>query len=212
LQNLNFTIEKGEKIGFVGVSGSGKTTLMNIILRFYTETEGHIKVDGTSLTDKHLKAWRSMLGYVRQDIFVMEGTIQENITLGDDVVDEERLYNSLQQASLNGFIEELSEGVLTQVGEKGSRLSGGQRQRLGIARALYHKAQILVFDEATSALDNETEKEVTQSINRLSDTDYTLFIVAHRITTLKNCDRIFELKNGKIIAEHQYKDLISAVV
>jgi ABC-type multidrug transport system fused ATPase/permease subunit len=92
------------------------------------------------------------------------------------------------------------------------QFSGGQRQRLGIARALYHKAQILVFDEATSALDNETEKEVTQSINRLSDTDYTLFIVAHRITTLKNCDRIFELKNGKIIAEHQYKDLISAVV
>jgi ABC-type multidrug transport system fused ATPase/permease subunit len=212
LQNLNFTIEKGEKIGFVGVSGSGKTTLMNIILRFYTETEGHIKVDGTSLTDKHLKAWRSMLGYVRQDIFIMEGTIRDNVTLGDDVVDEERLYNSLQQASLKGFIEELSEGVLTQVGEKGSRLSGGQRQRLGIARALYHKAQILVFDEATSALDNETEKEVTQSINRLSDTDYTLFIVAHRITTLKNCDRIFELKNGKIIAEHQYKDLISAVV
>jgi ABC-type multidrug transport system fused ATPase/permease subunit len=185
---------------------------MNIILRFYKETEGEIKVDGTTLTPNHLKAWRSMLGYVRQDIFIMKGTIEENITLGDDIVDEKRLYEALEQASLKEFVDQLSKGVKTEVGEEGSRLSGGQRQRLGIARALYHNAEILVFDEATSALDNETEKEVTDSINRLSKTDYTLLIVAHRITTLKNCNRIYELNEGEIVAEHQYKDLIDAVV
>lgn len=212
LQNLKFKAKKGEKIGFVGSSGSGKTTLMNIILRFYKETEGSIKVDGTKLTDHHLKSWRSMLGYVRQDIFIMEGTIEENITLGDEEVDSERLQRAINQSSLKEFINELPQGVQTEVGEKGSRLSGGQRQRLGIARALYHDAKILVFDEATSALDNKTEKEVTKSINHLSNTEYTLFIVAHRITTLKNCDRIYELKNGEIIAEHQYEELVSAVV
>lgn len=212
LKNINIKINKGEKIGFVGISGSGKTTLMNIILRFYEETEGNIKIDGTTLTEHHLKSWRSMLGYVRQDIFIMEGTIQDNITLGDSEIDEDRLYKSLEHASLKDFINSLPEGVNTEVGEKGSRLSGGQRQRLGIARALYHEAKVLVFDEATSALDNQTEQEVTKSINRLSDTDYTLFIVAHRITTLKNCDRIFELSEGEIIAEHKYEDLIRSVV
>jgi ABC-type multidrug transport system fused ATPase/permease subunit len=127
-------------------------------------------------------------------------------------VDKERLYRSLEQASLSDLVDRLPQGIHTEVGEQGSRLSGGQRQRLGIARALYHNAEILVFDEATSNLDNETEREVTESINRLSHTDYTLFIVAHRITTLKNCDRIFEISNGEIIAEHQYEELVRAVV
>jgi ABC-type multidrug transport system fused ATPase/permease subunit len=214
LEDLNFTVKKGEKIGFVGQSGSGKTTLMNIILRFYEETEGSIKVDGEKLSAHHLKAWRSLMGYVRQDIFIMEGSIKDNITLGDseEEINFERLHQSLEQASLKTYVDGLPEGIETHVGEKGSRLSGGQRQRLGIARALYHHAEILVFDEATSALDNETEKEVTKSINRLSNTNYTLFIVAHRITTLKHCDRIFELKDGKIIAEHEYQELIASVV
>ena len=212
LKDINFSVNRGDKIGFIGASGSGKTTLMNIILRFYEETEGEIRVDRTRLSPNHLKAWRSMLGYVRQDIFIMKGTIKDNISLGDDIVDMKRLYQALEQSSLKEFVDQLPEGVETEVGEEGSRLSGGQRQRLGIARALYNNAEILVFDEATSALDNETEKEVTDSINRLSKTDYTLLIVAHRITTLKNCDRIYELKDGKIIAEHQYKDLIETVV
>jgi ABC-type multidrug transport system fused ATPase/permease subunit len=212
LKHLNFTVKKGDKIGFVGESGSGKTTLMNIILRFYKETEGAIKVDGIPLTDHHYDAWRSMLGYVRQNYFVMEGSIRDNVTLGDKVVDKERLYRSLEQASLSDLVDRLPQGIHTEVGEQGSRLSGGKRQRLGIARALYHNAEILVFDEATSNLDNETEREVTESINRLSHTDYTLFIVAHRITTLKNCDRIFEISDGEIIAEHQYEELVRAVV
>lgn len=212
LKDISLEVSRGEKIGFIGSSGAGKTTLMNILLRFYKENSGSIMVDGIPLVDDNLKAWRKLLGYVRQDVFIMEGNILENITLGEKNVDYDRLYRSIEQASLKDYIDKLPQGLLTLVGEQGSKLSGGQKQRMGIARALYKKAEILVFDEATSALDNETEREVTEAIKKLSDTDITLFIVAHRITTLKDCDRIYEIKNGRLVGQHQYKDIFKSIM
>lgn len=212
LSGISLKVKKGEKIGFIGSSGSGKTTLMNILLRFYTEQEGRILVDDQPLTAQHLVAWHSIVGYVKQDTFLMQASIQDNITLGDADVDRARLEYAIEQASLSGFVNGLPEGVHTHIGERGSKLSGGQRQRIGIARALYKRTQVLVLDEATSALDNETEREVNEAINKLSETDITILIIAHRITTLRECDRIYELGSGQIIAEHQYESLVRQIV
>ena len=212
LNSISLHIEKGEKIGFIGSSGSGKTTLMNVLLRFYTEQQGHILVDGQPLTSQNLLAWHHVVGYVKQDTFLMEASIQDNITLGDASVDAERLDYAIDQASLRNFVSSLPEGVHTHIGERGSKLSGGQRQRIGIARALYKRTQVLVLDEATSALDNETEREVNEAINKLSETDITILIIAHRITTLRECNRIYELSDGNVIAEHQYESLIQHIV
>ncbi|MCI1188894.1 ABC transporter ATP-binding protein/permease [Hymenobacter sp. DH14] len=212
LRNINVKIRKGEKIGFIGSSGSGKTTLMNVLLRFYTEQQGAILIDGQPLTPQHLHAWHNIVGYVKQDTFLMEASIQDNITLGDLEVDEERMRYAIEQASLQTFIAGLPEGLNTLIGERGSKLSGGQRQRIGIARALYKQTEVLVLDEATSALDNETEREVNEAINKLSHTAITILIIAHRITTLRECDRIYELSHGELVAEHQYEDLVRKIV
>ena len=212
LRGISLRVRRGEKIGFIGSSGSGKTTLMNVLLRFYTEQQGHILVDGRPLTAQHQNAWHSIVGYVKQDTFLMEASIQDNITLGDAQVDAARLAYAIEQASLQKFVAALPEGVRTHVGERGSKLSGGQRQRIGIARALYKQTRVLVLDEATSALDNETEREVNEAINKLSETDITILIIAHRITTLRECDRIYELSDGRVVAEHQYESLIQQIV
>jgi len=212
LHNMTLTIRKGEKIGFIGSSGSGKTTLMNLLLRFYSEQSGQITVDSQPLTSQYLQAWHRIIGYVKQDTFLMESSIKDNITLGDEKVDDKRLLYAIEQASLQNFIANLPQGVDTLIGERGSKLSGGQRQRIGIARAMYKQAQVLILDEATSALDNDTEREVSEAISKLSDNDITILIVAHRITTLRDCDRIYELKDGEICAEHQYGDLIQRFI
>lgn len=212
LEDINISVNKGEKVGFIGSSGSGKTTLMNLLLRFYTEQKGAIKIDGTPLTEENLASWYNIIGYVKQDTFLMEASIRDNITLRDEVVDERRMQYALEQASLSEFVVSLPDGIDTMIGERGSRLSGGQRQRIGIARALYKQAEVLVLDEATSALDNETEREVSEAINKLSHTNITIFIIAHRITTLRECNRIFELSQGHIVAEHQYADLVRQIV
>lgn len=212
LKNISLKIKKGEKVGFVGTSGSGKTTLMNLLLRFYKETEGEIFVDGKKLTDENIQSWRRMIGYVKQDIFIIDGSIKENIAFGENHIDEALLRKAVKQSSLEELVLSLPEKYDNPVGEKGNKLSGGQRQRLGIARALYRDAQVLVFDEATSALDTETETEVTEAIDRLSDVHKTIFIIAHRITTLKNCDRIYELKEGEITGIHSYAELIEKVI
>ncbi|MEO8150560.1 MAG: ABC transporter ATP-binding protein [Bacteroidia bacterium] len=212
LKNINLNIKKGEKVGFVGPSGSGKTTLINLLLRFIEEESGEILVDGVKLNDNNLRNWRRHIGYVKQDIFILDGSIKENIAFGDSEVNEERLWRAVTQASLSDLVKSLPDGVNSEVGEKGSRLSGGQRQRIGIARALYRDAEILVFDEATSALDNETEAEVTEAIDKLSDTNKTIFVIAHRITTLKNCNRIYELKNGTIGGVHSYEELLERIM
>ncbi|WP_139924249.1 ABC transporter ATP-binding protein [Hymenobacter sp. DG01] len=209
LNNISFKVNKGERIGLVGSSGSGKTTLMNLLLRFYEEQQGQLLIDGQPLTENNLEAWYKLVGYVKQDTFLMESSIRDNITLADQQVDEQRLQYAIEQASLADFIQSLPEGINTFVGERGSRLSGGQRQRIGIARALYKRTEVLLMDEATSALDNETEREVNEAISRLATTDITIFIIAHRITTLRDCTRIYELKDGELIAERTYQELVS---
>nr|WP_246398951.1 ATP-binding cassette domain-containing protein [Hymenobacter luteus] len=209
LRNISFTINKGEKIGFIGSSGSGKTTLMNLLLRFYTQQSGEIRVDGVPLRLENTEAWHQLVGYVKQDTFLMQASLRDNITLGESDPDPQRLQYALEQASLADFVESLPQGLDTVSGERGARLSGGQRQRIGVARAMYKQTQILVMDEATSALDTQTEKEVTEAINKLSATDITILIIAHRITTLRQCDRIYELKDGQIVAVHTYEDLIA---
>ncbi|WP_026462948.1 ABC transporter ATP-binding protein [Adhaeribacter aquaticus] len=212
LNKINISIAKGERIGFVGTSGSGKTSLMNLLLRFYTEQQGAVFVDGVRLDDTNLEAWHKIIGYVKQDTFLMEASIKDNITLGDLNVDYSRLDYAVEQASLKQFVEDLPHGVDTFIGERGSKLSGGQRQRIGIARALYKKTELIILDEATSALDNETEKEVNEAINKLSETDITILIIAHRITTLRECNKIYELKNGEIISEKSYEELVKEVI
>ena len=207
LRNITFRVNKGEKIGFMGSTGCGKTTLMNLLLRFYKETEGRIMVDGKKLDDTHLRSWWDNIGYVRQDVYILEGTIKDNIILGDDEVDEERLWQVIRSAQLIDFVESMEDGVDTFVGEKGNRLSGGQRQRIAIARALYRNVEILVFDEATSALDNKTEQEVTDAINNISDSNITVFVVAHRLTTLRDCNKIYEMEHGCVIRERTYQEL-----
>lgn len=212
LNDLSFVVKKGEKIGFVGSSGSGKTTLMNLILRFYPENSGSVLVDGVKLTDRHTDAWRRIIGYVKQDIFLIDGSIKDNITLSEENPDIPRLMNAIHQASLDDLVASLPDGIESSIGEKGGKLSGGQRQRLGIARSLYRNAQVLIFDEATSALDTATENEVSEAIDALSGSNKTIFIIAHRITTLKNCDRIYELKNGSISGVYSYKEMLAKVI
>ncbi|GAB3869757.1 ABC transporter ATP-binding protein [Hymenobacter segetis] len=209
LQHISLRIGRGEKIGFVGSSGSGKTTLMNVLLRFYREQHGRVLVDGQALTPQHLQAWYELVGYVRQDTFLMEASIQDNVTLGAPAheVDAERLRYAIAQASLADFVAALPRGLATLIGERGAKLSGGQRQRIGIARALYKQAEILLLDEATSALDNETEREVNEAITHLAHTDMTILIIAHRLTTLRECDRIYDMRQGRIVGVHRYDEL-----
>ena len=212
INDISLSIKKGEKIGIIGSSGSGKTTLINILLKFHNNYEGAIKIDDTILNNQHLKSWRKLIGYVKQDIFLMDASIIDNITFNDSKPDDKRLKDAIDQSSLASFINNLPEGLNTRIGERGSSLSGGQKQRLSIARSLYRNAEILIFDEATSALDNQTEQEVSDAIDKLSNTQKTIIIIAHRLTTLKNCDRIYELKDGKIVAVHQYSDLIKNII
>lgn len=212
LDNITMSVKKGEKIGIVGPSGSGKTTLMNVFLRFYEEQRGGIYVDGQQLNESNTREWRNMLGYVKQDIFLLDASIRDNILFGDTSPDEERLMQAIRQSSLEPLINHLPDGLNTPIGERGSRLSGGQRQRISIARSLYRNAEILIFDEATSALDNQTEQEVSESIDSLTDAHKTIFIIAHRITTLKNCDRIYELDNGRITGIYTYRQLLEKVI
>lgn len=207
LHHLDIKVKKGEKVGFIGSSGSGKTTLMNIILRFYKENSGEILIDDQPLTDEQTVKWRNLIGYVKQDIFLLDGSIKDNIIFGETEYDEALLHKSIKLASLEGLVNSLPDGINSLIGEKGSSISGGQRQRIGIARSLYRNAEILIFDEATSALDNETENEVTEAINSLSNLNKTVFIIAHRYTTLRNCDRIYELKDGNIAGVYSYKEL-----
>lgn len=194
---LNLTIRKGEHIGFRGVSGVGKTTLFNLLLGFYTPTDGEIRIDGELLNDSTRKRWQQRVGYVSQSLFLTDGTFAENVALGtpSHEIDRERVMQVLEMAQLGDFVRGLKQGVDTRIGECGCRLSGGQRQRIGIARALYRKADVLFFDEATSSLDAATEQEINHSIARLAteDKSLTLLVIAHRETSLEGCDRIITL-------------------
>ena len=198
LENISFTIPKNRSIAFIGPSGAGKTTLADIILGVLEPTEGQICVDGGDIQNC-MSAWHKNIGYIPQSIYLMDASIRENVAFGipKDQIDETCLRRALEEAQLKEFVDSLPEGLDTVIGESGVRLSGGQRQRIGIARALYNDPDVLVLDEATSALDNETEKAVMDAINRLAG-NKTLIIIAHRLTTITNCDVIYEVKDRQI--------------
>ncbi len=215
LKDIDFSINKGEKVGIIGQSGSGKTTLINILLRFLQEESGTILIDGKiPLTQENINVWRDLIGYVKQNVFIVDGDFYENIAFGIDRkdVDQEKMEKAVKSAQLDAVVNKLPQGLNANIGENGTRLSGGQRQRIAIARALYKDAQILIFDEATSALDNETEREITEAINSVSLENKTMIIIAHRISTLKNCDCIYEMKDGEIISKKNYSELIHRIL
>ena len=186
-------------IGVIGLSGSGKSTLVDIILGLHCSDNGQITVDGKNIQDC-LRQWQNQIGYVPQTIYLIDDSILHNVAFGipEDEINVKSVESAIKAAQLNEFIQTLPEGLNTFVGERGVRLSGGQRQRIGIARALYHDPSVLVLDEATSALDYETEKGVMEAVTAFQG-QKTLIIVAHRLSTLENCDRFYQLESGKII-------------
>ena len=209
LNNLNLSINKGSRIGFIGTTGSGKSTLLDIIMGLLQPTKGALEIDGQMLTVNNHRAWQAHIAHVPQAIFLADSTIEENIAFGvpKDRIDYQRVCQAARHAQIADIIETWPKQYQTFVGERGIRLSGGQRQRIGIARALYKQADVIIFDEATSALDNETEKAVMEAIEGLSD-DLTILIIAHRLTTLKNCTQIVELGDGGIKRIGSYPDIV----
>ena len=195
LKDISLNIRKGERIAFVGESGSGKTTLVDSIIGLYKQKSGEIYIDNVLLTDENLRSWRSSIGYIPQEVYLFDGTVEDNIVFGREY-DNHKLEEALKKAQIWEFLQKKN-GVKTIVGDKGIMLSGGQKQRLAIARALYNNPEILVLDEATSALDNDTEKEIMNEIYKASE-NKTLIIIAHRLTTLEGCNRIVVLKEGRI--------------
>lgn len=209
LNGVNFTIRKGSRVGFVGITGSGKTTTADLILGLLEPLEGQILIDGEPLKGSRIRAWQKSVAYVPQNIFIADMTIAENIAFGipKNKINMNRIHEAAEKAQLADFIESRPNGYDEVVGERGIRLSGGQRQRLGIARALYKQASVMVFDEATSSLDNTTELAVMDSVRDLG-WDLTIIIIAHRLTTVHGCDIIFEMANGKIVAQGSYGQLL----
>ena len=195
LKNINLTIKKGARIGIIGATGSGKSTLLDIVMGLLLPTEGEIIIDNQPLNKKNYRAWQAHIAHVPQNIFLSDGTIEENIAFGmpKEKIDYQQVIKSAKEAQISELIEQWKDGYQTFVGERGVRLSGGQRQRIGIARALYKQADVIIFDEATSALDDDTEWAVMGAIKELKE-GLTIFIIAHRLTTLKGCDSIIKLK------------------
>jgi ATP-binding cassette, subfamily B, bacterial PglK len=210
LNDINLTISKGGRVGFIGTTGSGKSTLLDIVMGLLQPTDGTLEIDGQLVTPKNNRAWQTHIAHVPQAIFLADSTIEENIAFGvpKKQIDVQRVMQAAQQAQIADSIESWPKQYQTFVGERGIRLSGGQRQRIGIARALYKQADVIIFDEATSALDSETEQAVMQAIEGLSD-DLTLLIIAHRLTTLKNCTQIVELAEGNIKRIGSYQDVVN---
>jgi len=208
LKNINLSIKKGSRVGFVGSTGSGKSTLLDIVMALLQPTKGKLEIDGQQVTLANHRVWQMHIAHVPQAIFLADSSIEENIAFGvpTDQIDHERVRHAARKAQISDIIETWSSGYQTVVGERGIRLSGGQRQRIGIARALYKQADVIIFDEATSALDNETEFAVMKAIEDLSN-DLTILIIAHRITTLKKCTQIVELGDGTIIRTGTYQEI-----
>ena len=198
---VNLEIRRGERIGVRGASGSGKSTLFNLMLGFFRPTEGRICIDGRELTAGNRNAWHRLVGYVPQEIFIIEGSLADNIALGHLPPDRDKVLHVLEQVQLREWADALPQGLDTPLGEYGSRLSGGQKQRIGIARALYKEAEVLFFDEATSALDSRTEQEINSALAALSARyrELTMIIIAHRESSLEVCDRVFDLELNQVI-------------
>jgi ABC-type multidrug transport system fused ATPase/permease subunit len=195
LENITLTINKGEKIAFIGNSGSGKSTLVDLIIGLYRPNQGEIKIDDVLLDKSNLQSWRSQIGYIPQQVYLFDGTIKDNVCFGREL-DKDLLERVLKQANIFDFLQ-TKQGVKTLVGEGGVQLSGGQRQRIAIARALYGEPEILVLDEATSALDNETEQKIMDEIYQISN-DKTLIIIAHRLSAVDRCDKTYKIEDGVI--------------
>jgi len=210
LKNISFSLEKGARIGFIGVTGSGKSTLLDIIMGLLPPTSGKLIIDQQSVNSQNRRAWQAHIAHVPQNIFLSDSSIEENIAFGiaKEQIDHQRVKKAAQQAQIAQLIEQWKEGYQTFVGERGVRLSGGQSQRIGIARALYKKANVLIFDEATSALDNETEREVMKVIEDLGK-EMTVLIIAHRLTTLKGCNKIVKLDKNHAVHVGSYQEMIN---
>ena len=209
LKDLNLVIPRGCRMGFVGGTGSGKSTTLDLLMGLLEPTKGHIMVDGMEIRTGALRTWQQNIAHVPQSIFLADSTLAENIALGipAELIDMKKVKRAAEQAMIADFIESRPEGYNALVGERGVMLSGGQRQRIGIARALYKDAGVLVLDEATSSLDNQTEKAVMACLDNLHR-EMTILIIAHRLTTIQNCDQIVELEGGAVIAQGTYDELI----
>lgn len=207
LQNINFTLKKGEVVGLIGPSGSGKTTLVDLILRLFLPTSGNITLDGTDISEVNIKEWRDKIGYVSQDMFLINDTIENNIRFYNKSLSITDLESVSRLANIYDFIMNRLDSFNTIIGERGNLLSVGQRQRIVIARVLARKPEILILDEATSALDNETEMEIQRVINNLKG-KVTVLIIAHRLSTVMGCDHLLVLENGKIVEEGKPRELL----
>lgn len=209
LDGFDLTIPKGARVGFVGSTGSGKSTALDLLMGLLAPTEGVILLDDHPISGSHTRGWQRSIAHVPQSIYLADATLSENIALGvpPEVIDLDRVRQAARQAQIADFIESNTEGYKALVGERGVRLSGGQRQRIGIARALYKQATVLVFDEATSALDNETEQSVMEAIEGLGG-DLTIFLIAHRLSTVRQCSIIVELDEGRVVAQGTYEQLL----
>lgn len=198
ISSINLEINKGDKIGIMGPTGSGKSTLLDILLAFIEPTSGEILIDDVPLNRENRRSWQNLIGYVSQNIFLADDTLEKNIALGLNVdqINSKNIQESINKSQLQSFVNDLPEGIKTNVGESGIKLSGGQKQRIAIARSLYHKPEIIIFDEASSALDTKTEDDLFHAINSLSDK--TIIIVTHRASSLKNCNLIINIRNGRI--------------
>ena len=208
VDNFNFHVNQGERIAVVGSSGSGKSTLMNLLIGLLAPTDGRILIDGTPLTDLPLQSYRHFISVVPQNSILFSGTIRENITYGMRRYSEKRLQRAVEDSAVAEFLPSMPHGLDTQVGERGDKLSGGQKQRVSIARALVRDPRILILDEATSALDNVSEYHVQRAIEKLVE-NRTTFIVAHRLSTIRNADRIIVMDEGKLVETGTYEELIS---
>ncbi|TXI95627.1 MAG: ABC transporter ATP-binding protein [Burkholderiaceae bacterium] len=211
LENVSISISKGSSVGLIGGSGAGKSTVVDVLLGLLTPTQGVVEVDGLDIR-QNLRGWQDQIGYVPQSIFLTDDSLRRNVAFGlpDDQINDEAVWSALRAAQLENFVRGLPEGLDTQVGERGVRLSGGQRQRIGIARALYHDPSVLVLDEATSSLDTDTESGVMDAV-RLLKGEKTLVIVAHRLSTVENCDYLYRFECGQIVAEGNVKNVLGPV-
>jgi ABC-type multidrug transport system fused ATPase/permease subunit len=209
LQDVSIKVKRGEAVGLVGPSGSGKSTLVDVLLGLLKPTAGGVAVDGIDISQR-LRWWQDQIGYVPQSIFLTDDTLRRNVAFGlpKNEIDDEAVRSAIRAAQLEEFIESLPLGLETVVGERGVRLSGGQRQRIGIARALYHNPEVLVLDEATSSLDMETEHGVMQAVQALQG-DKTVIIVAHRLSTVEYCDRLYRLENARVVDEGTFSEVMN---
>jgi ATP-binding cassette subfamily C protein len=208
LRDIDISIQRGESVGVVGPTGSGKSTLIDLILGLLHPSSGCISVDGRDIATCE-RAWQRKIGYVPQSFYLLDDSLRHNIAFGveETAIDEQRVRNAIRLAQLEPFVASLPRGLETVVGERGTRLSGGERQRVAIARALYHEPEVLIFDEATSALDNQTERELTRAIEALQG-QKTVIVIAHRLSTVRHCDRLFFLRKGRLAGCGSFAELL----